>query len=166
MSEQPFIRRPPWRLWCDLVANEVRGTASIEDARDLRDRDNLIAWMRALNQIRSDAQAHDADSRARLRAISPMPGTTASAHYLEQKREFDRRHAGRLKFIRGVEARIEECRHLLHVAGLDWRLTVGDLLGTLARIEELLMRDDIDAALGVARTHLDRVRHLEPEPVT
>jgi hypothetical protein len=152
-----FVRRPPWRLWCELVAREVRGDASPEDAAEVRRQDNLIAWMRALNQLKCDTEAHDGDARLRLKSLAPTkPGEPPSEHYLGQKREFEWRHAGRVKFMRGVAARIEECRHLLHAAGIDWRLTVGDLLGSLLRIEELLMRDDIDGALGVARTSLDR----------
>lgn len=156
-----FVKRPPWRLWCELVVREVKGEASIEDAHLLRERDSLIAWVRALNQVKLDAQTHDADARLRLRTLCPVPGAPASAAYLDAKREFEWRHAARVRFLRGVEARLEECKHLLDVAGLDWHQTVGNLLATLVKAEELLLRDDLDAALGLVRSVLARARRDE-----
>lgn len=156
-----FTKRPPWLLWCELVAREVRGQARIEDAHMLREPDNLVAWARALNQIRNDVDAHMGDARLRLQALKPLPGEYPSEEYLVAKREYERRHAGRVRFKRGVEARLEEVKHLLESAGIDVRLSVGDLLSALLRIEELLTRDDIDGALGCARMYLKRVTNWD-----
>lgn len=163
MSAEPvgFLRKPQWVLWCEQVSRDVKSQATPFEARQLREPGNLIAWLRALNQIRADVQAQDADARLRLRPHAPMPGEQPLAHYLELKREYDNRHAGRIRVLRGCEARIGECEYLIERHGLARSTTVAGLFNVLAKVEELLHRDDIDGALGVARSALDRVEREE-----
>lgn len=155
--DQPvFVKRPPWRTWCDLVAQEAKGQGTARDVQLVRQPENLIGWIRALNQISLDVDAQISDSRLRLKAIAPLPGHGPTEEYLLAKADHDRRHAGRVRFRRSIEARLDEARHLTETAGVNPHRTVGFLLTSIARAEELLARDDVESALSLLRTALDK----------
>lgn len=143
-----------WREWCELTAADVRGLATPVDAAALRRPENLIAWLRALNYVKADVDAHIGDSQLRLRGHAPAVGERPSRSYLTLKREHDNRHARRIRFKRSVEARIEECRFLIDRHAINPRGTFGGLVNNMARIADLLERDDLENALRLARQAL------------
>lgn len=140
-----------WKAWCEQVTSDVRGLATPVEAAELREPGNLIAWLRALNYAKADVDAHIGDSRLRLQSMSPPSGTAPSPEYILAKREHDERHARRVKFKRGVEQRLEECRYLLDVHAINPRGTYGGMVSNLARIVDLLERDDLESALALAK---------------
>lgn len=150
-----------WQEWRELVVRDVRGdTTGVEEAR-LRQTGNLVMWLRALNYVKADVDCHIGDSRLRLQALAPAAGVQPSPEYIAAKRETDGRHAGRVKFKRAVEARLEECRFLLDLHAINPKATYGGLICNVARIADLLERDDLEAALRLARLTLDSV---QPDP--
>lgn len=154
---ETFVRRPLWTLWCEQVIRDIRGIASPSESAELRQPDNLISWLQALQYAAADIDARIGDSRLRLKSIAPLSGERPSQTYLAAKREHDGRHARRVKFRRGVEARIDECRFLLDKHLVRPQDTAGYLVIVMSKVQDLLDRDDVEGALYLAKSTLDKI---------
>lgn len=140
----------PWPVWCQLVAEEAKGRADERDAALLRRPELRLRWMRGLTQLALDVDGQIHDSRLRLEALTERGGAALAA----ARAETAIRQAGRARFKRSLLIRMTECKQLLDEAGVHPHVTVGGLLMTLGRLEELLAVDDADAALRVTRAAL------------
>ncbi|MCU1592435.1 MAG: hypothetical protein JWP11_3691 [Frankiales bacterium] len=150
-SEVNGLLELPWPLWCQLVAVEAKGRADEADAALLRRPELRLRWMRGLTQLALDVDGQIHDSRLRLEALTERgPGAAVAA----ARAETVVRQAGRARFKRSLLVRMTECKQLLDEGGVHPHVTVGGLLMTLGRLEELLAVDDADAALRVTRAAL------------
>lgn len=154
---ETFVRRPLWQLWCEQVIRDVRGDASPAESAELRDPENLVSWLQALQYGIADIDVRIGDSKLRLKAMSPAPGVNADAQYLAAKREYDLRHARRIKFRASLEARVDECRFLLNKHLVRPQDTAGYLITVLSKVEDLLDRDEVEGALRLAKSTLDKI---------
>ena len=154
---ETFVRRPLWQLWCEQVIRDIRGEATPSEAAELREPENLVSWMQALHYAAADIDARIGDAKLRLRTLAPAPGTQPSPAYLDAKREYDARHARRIRFRAGIEARVDECRFLLNKHLVKPEETAGYLITVLSKVEDLLDRDEVEGALRLAKNTLDKI---------
>lgn len=113
-----------------LTVAELRDEVTGKERRWLNH--HPLLWMRALVCLQRETESHIAESRARLRATSPPPGE-------------DDRIARKLTFLRKVKRRKAEVVVLCGPEGAT--PIVGDILHTLAKIDDLLRTADVTGAI-------------------
>lgn len=163
-APEPTYRRSPWAAFLTQVERDIKGLATAAESARLREPENLVSWAQALVAVQKDVEGVIAEQKARFR-MNPgrlaHPRSPEHRAYLVEKRTHDERLARRIRFLRSVEQCRDEARALLDRAGLDGHVTAGELLETLLRVEELLSRDDIEAALRLTRSTVDYAREAD-----
>lgn len=144
-----FVSESPLRRARRYVDADLAGRASASELQWLHG--NPVMWLRALECVQYDVEAHIAKNRRDLASLKPPGGRNPSQEYLDAKAEVDRRSQGRIHFRRILETRKQEVVALL---GTSRPVITGDMIEVLLRIASLIEEDDVvsarDFALAVA----------------
>lgn len=135
-----------------LVADDVRTHADVEQAAWLRERHQWLDWRAELELLRKTVQSHIAIDQLSLEEIKPIGTEQPSEQYMIAKREYAGRHRGRLRFLRSVEERVAEVSKLIRNAGV---IDSAVLMGVLVKALVLLERGNTDSALEVLEGAID-----------
>lgn len=139
--------------FAELVAAEVKDQAPEAFATWVRQPEQLLDWVYFLRNLRVRVEGHFRASKARLEELKPPVGELPSPEYLQAKRDHDREHRGRARYLDGIETRLREADRLVRLAGI---VHVGELMSHVVHALVLLEGGDVDGATEVLSSAIDR----------
>ena len=142
MSGSTFIKVSPLVLARRYAELELRGKVSVFELKWLHN--NLIMWLRVLTVMQAELCLHNAKENATIQKLKPKDGfEEPSLEYMNTKVRLAKTRQARLHFLEIVERRKEEVKALIGSASLISRMTIGDIIGLLLDLDELVKSNDL-----------------------
>ena len=121
---------------------EIHGQATDEEIDWLED--HPIMWLRALSWLERIIQSHTGMQRMRLARFSPLPGESATATYLRERRSLKRKQETRHHLQELIYKTREEVKSMIDDDAVTTLMTVGDLMELMVQIREMAKQDDFE----------------------